>query len=177
MEAKAHVELTLGDVENVGKKIVSSLHPGQRAQPRYLRRSRSVLMPAGSPAVASFSFGSPPVGYFWTIRSMTSYAGNDPFGITGTVLLALYVGPPPSGAPVIDPVSSIPFMSMGDLMVCNMSPPSTIFFSEHSVYIYPGEEAVVIAFSNEGPTVQIGANINFTELPMEPIIRPHTAHY
>lgn len=176
MEAKAHVELTLGDVENVGDRIVSRLHPGEKPRPRYLRRSRAVFFPAGISGIA-FTFGSPPTGYFWTIRSVTSYAGLDPFLISGQILMALYVGPPPSGNPIVDPTSGFPFMSMGDLVVANMGPPDTTFFSEHSVYIYPGEEIVVVAYSNEGPNVQVGANINFTELPMEPIIRPHTAHY
>lgn len=167
---KAHVELTLGDVEKVGDKIVNRLHPGDKPKPRYLRASRSTLIPGGATAGA-FGFGSPPTGYYWTIRSLTTYAGLDPFGITGTVLMALYVGPPPSGQPIVDPSTNIPFMSMGDLVVANISPPDTTFFSEHSVHIMPGEEAVIIVFSNEGPLIQVGANINYTELPLEPIIR------
>jgi hypothetical protein len=165
MEAELHIGLTTKDLEHHGRALAHKLDEMKDPKPRFLRRAAALNN------VGSFNYltlGGPPLGYYWTLRSLTTYAGLDPF-YNPSGAFAMFVGNPPVGASPVSDAAPYPYMMMSNLVVTSIDPPTTIFFSEGAIKVFPGEEIVFLFSIAE--TTQIGANVTLNEYPLEPTIR------
>lgn len=165
MDAHVEVGLSLGDVTKGVHEALGAHHQDVTLKPRYLRRTNSVNGPNASAAYVYLTLGGPPIGFYWTIRSMTVWKDDAFQNLTWVA----FVGAPPIGVNVGIDSGNNPSMNMGDLAVVGAA--ATVFFSEHSVNVMPGEEIIVFSVNSETGVHTYGANATITELPLEPRMR------
>lgn len=153
MELKANVEVNLGEGEGAHQSGAVQPHRGAHGQMGHSHKARErrllprlisgALQQPAAAGVMTLELYGPPVGTFWSVRSLVLCSITDTMLITGNEF-NLYA-------------SSAGLLNLSGLKLCNLSVPSNTFFSEHSCIIRYGEIPVIT--SGQGSNVPAGTQL------------------
>lgn len=144
---EAHIGIGIGDLDQLGDKIVDRVNGHRKAKPFYLTRSAALI---GTGKIITLDLGTPPTGSIWNVRGIALFGNDDHSAIASGITCSLYVGNASS-------------LTLAGLRVPNMPIPFAQYVSPWALMCHPTENLIVLTSGIALAGQQVGANISVEE--------------